>query len=256
MQMKEAVLERAAQASPRPDVASSGPETTTFRLVTWNLNHWRQPLLPTDTRRAAWDYLSSGIGAGVALVQEAVPPLELEPGRTVYGEIAGHRNWGSAVVALDPAVLIEPHRAVRIPWTRRRFLLTNTHPGSVAIARLVVPGIQPITLVSVYGVLDGSPVSTMHRVIADLVPLFDSPHGARVILGGDLNVSSSTKDPRQVARAEAVFAAIRSLGLVEAKAHAPQPPASPADCPCGNGGACDHLGTWANVELDHLFVSP
>ena len=239
--------------------ADTGPGReipTALRLVTWNLNHWRQPMLPVDTRRAAWEYLSCGISAGVALVQEAVPPLELGRDRAVYGEIAGHRNWGSAVVALDPTVSIEPLRAVRIPWTRRRFLLANTHPGSVAIARLVVPGIQPITLVSVYGVLDGSPVSTMHRVIADLVPLFDSPHGARVILGGDLNVSSSTKDPRQIARAEAVFAAIRSLGLVEAKSNVAHPPASPPDCPCGNGGTCTHLGTWANVELDHLFVSP
>jgi endonuclease/exonuclease/phosphatase family metal-dependent hydrolase len=238
------------------DAASLREIPTVLRLVTWNLNHWRQPMLPTDTRRAAWEYLSRGIGAGVALVQEAVPPLELEGDRAVYGEIAGHRNWGSAVAALDPRVSIEPLRAVRVPWTRRRFLLANTHPGSVAIARLLVPGIQPITLLSVYGVLDGSPVSTMHRVIADLVPLFDSPHGARVILGGDLNVSSSTKDPRQVARAEAVFAAIRSLGLIEAKAHVAQQPASPPDCPCGNGGTCSHLGTWSNVELDHLYVSP
>lgn len=252
------------EAAPGPEgrpsqAAGSEPilETrTALRLVTWNLNHWRQPMLPTDTRRAAWEYLSHGIGAGVALVQEAVPPIELERDRAVYGEIAGHRNWGSAVVALDPRVSVEPLRAVRIPWTRRRFLLANTHPGSVAIARLLVPGIQPITLVSVYGVLDGSPVSTMHRVIADLVPLFDSPHGARVILGGDLNVSSATKDPRQIARAEAVFAAIRSLGLVEAKSHVAQPPASLAECPCGNGETCTHLGTWSNVELDHLFVSP
>jgi len=46
------------------------------------------------------------------------------------------------------------------------------------------------------------------RVIADLMPLFDSPYGARVILGGDLNVSRATKDPKHLARAEAVFAAI------------------------------------------------
>ena len=146
-----------------------------LRLVTWNLNHWRQPLLPTDTRRAAWAYLAEGIGASAALLQEAVPPLELTRDRAVYGEIAGHRNWGSAVVALDPGVSIEPLRSVRSQWNRRRFLLANTHPGSVAIAQLTVPGIQPITLVSVYGVLDGSAVSTMFRVVADLVPLFDSP---------------------------------------------------------------------------------
>ena len=196
-----------------------------LRLVTWNLNHWRQPLLPVDTRRAAWAHLADAIGAQVALVQEAVPPLELPRERAVYGEIAGHRNWGSAVVALDPAVTIEPLRSVRGPWNRRRFLLANTHPGSVAVARLTVAGIEPITLVSVYGVMDGSSVSTMLRITADLVPLFDSPHGARVILGGDFNVSRAGKDPRYVARSEAVLGAIRSLGLVEAKTVVAEPPA-------------------------------
>lgn len=229
---------------------------TALRLATWNLNHWRQPLLPADTRRAAWEYLTKIVGAQVALVQEAVPPLNLARERAVYGEMAGHRNWGSAVVALDPAVSIEPLRSVRNAWSRRRFLLTNTHPGSVAIAQLTVPDIQPITLISVYGVLDGSAVSTMLRVIADLVPLFDSPYGARVILGGDLNVSRATRDPRQLARAEAVFAAIRSLGLVEAKTLVVDLPASSPDCPCGSGTACDHLPTWGAAELDHLFVSP
>jgi len=101
-----------------------------LRLVTWNLNHWRQPLLPTDTRRAAWEFLAQPLGAQVVLVQEAVPPLDLVRDRAVYGELAGHRNWGSAVVALDPVVSIEPLRSVRIPYSRRRYLLTNTHPGT------------------------------------------------------------------------------------------------------------------------------
>ena len=230
--------------------------TIRLRLATWNLNHWRQPLLPTDSRRSAWEYLSRAMGAQVALVQEAVPPLEIGRARAVYGEMAGHRNWGSAVVALGAGVAIEPLRSVRIPWSRRRFLLANTHPGSVAIAQLTVPGIQPITLVSVYGVLDGSPVSTILRVVADLVPLFDSPYGSRVILGGDLNVSTATTNPKNLARAEAVFAAIRSLGLVDVKGLAPEPPASSADCPCGKGGTCTHVATWGRDELDHLFVSP
>ena len=227
-----------------------------LRLVTWNLNHWRQPLLPVDTRRAAWAHLADTIGAQVALVQEAVPPLEMPRDRAVYGELAGHRNWGSAVVALDPAVTIEPLRSVRNQWSRRRYLLANTHPGSVAIARLTVAGIEPITLVSVYGVMDGSSVSTMLRITADLVPLFDSPHGARVILGGDFNVSRAGKDPRYLARSEAVLAAIRSLGLVEAKTIVSEPPAPSPECWCGSGGSCDHIPTWGRTELDHLFLSP
>jgi len=230
--------------------------TVPMRLATWNLNHWRQPLLPTDTRHAAWLYLAHTIGAQVALVQEAVPPLDIQRDRAVYGELAGHRNWGSAVVALDPAVSLEPLRSVRIPYSRRRYLLANTHPGSVAVAQLRIGNIQPITLVSVYGLLDGPVVATMLRLIADLVPLFDSPYGARVILGGDLNVSRATKDPRWLARAEAVYATIRSLGLVEAKTLAAEPPAPSVDCPCGSGGTCDHVPTWGSAELDHLFVSP
>ena len=227
-----------------------------LRLATWNLNHWRQPLLPTDTRRDAWRHLAETLGVGVALVQEAVPPIDMPRDRVVYGEIAGHRNWGSAVVALDPAVSIEPIRSVRTPWSKRRYLLDRSHPGSVAVARVDVPGIQAITLVSVYGVLDGSALASMHEVVADLLPLFDSHDGARVILGGDLNVTTSSKDQRYLARAEALLASVRALGLVEAKTLVAEPPASPASCGCGAEGGCRHLGTWGSSELDHLFVSP
>jgi hypothetical protein len=99
-------------------------------------------------------------------------------------------------------------------------------------------------------------MSSLLRVIADLVPLFDSPYGSRVILGGDLNVSTATKDPKGLARAEVVIAAIRSLGLVEAKSVAAQAPASSLACNCGSGGTCTHIGTWGRDEIDHLFVSP
>ena len=156
-----------------------------------------------------------------------------------------------------PRSSIEPLRSVRDPWNRRRYLLANTHPGSVAVARLTVAGIEPITLVSVYGVMDGSSVSTMLRIMADLVPLFDSPDGARVILGGDFNVSRAGKDARYLARSEAVLGAIRSLG--------------PGGGEDDRGGATGTVGrllvrvrrgpattsaTWGRTELDHLFLSP
>jgi len=43
---------------------------------------------------------------------------------------------------------------------------------------------------------------------------------------------------------------------VEAKTLAPESPPAPADCPCGHGPSCGHIGTWGIAELDHLFVSP
>src|SRR5262245_56281121 len=158
---------------------------TRLRVATWNLNHWRQPLLPLDTRRGAWEHLAGPMGVQVALVQEGVPPAGLARERHVFGELSGYRAWGSGVVALDPGVLIEPIRSVRMPWSKRRYRLDAAHPGSTAVARVTVDGLQPITLVSVYGVLEGSALISMHQIVADLLPLFDSPDGARVFLGGD-----------------------------------------------------------------------
>jgi endonuclease/exonuclease/phosphatase family metal-dependent hydrolase len=235
--------------------ADRGTEETTvpLRLATWNMNHWQQPMLPVNTRRAAWEYLATS-GIDVVLAQEASPSTG--SGAAVYGEIGGHRDWGSAVVALSDRVQVEAIRSARVRYSRRRYLLDRTHPGSVAVARLRVGDVQPISLVSVYGVWDGSPVGSMLHAVADLIPLFESPDGARVILGGDFNVSRSTTDARGLEQAEAVFAAVRSLGLVEAKGVAAEPPAAAEDCSCTGGPACGHIPTWKRAELDHLFVSP
>ena len=236
--------------------ADRGTEDATvpLRLVAWNMNHWQQPMLPTNTRHGGWEHLSNELRADVVLAQEAVPPNGSEQWRAAYGEMAGHRDWGSAVVAHDPHVL-EPIRSVRARYSRRRYILDKSHPGSVAVARLTVADLQPITLVSVYGVWDGSPVGSMLRAMADLLPLFDSPDGARVILGGDFNVSRSTDNPRHLEQAEAVLSVIRSFGLVEAKSLVADPPAGHADCACLGGPDCGHIATWRSAELDHLFVS-
>jgi endonuclease/exonuclease/phosphatase family metal-dependent hydrolase len=226
-----------------------------FRLATWNLNHWQQPIRPIDTRAAAWDFLRSDIKADAALIQETVPPKSLDRSSYVYREIAGHRPWGSAVVSFDPAVSLEEIWAVRTPYSSRRFTIANTYPGSVAIAELSIPGVAPITLVSLYCVMDVYAQTTLLRVIADLVPLFDSAHGSRVILGGDLNLTKATQKELDLRRAKGVLGALESLGLEEVSAFIDNPPASNPECPCGGGGSCRHLLTWKGQELDHLYVS-
>jgi hypothetical protein len=92
----------------------------------------------------------------------------------------------------------------------------------------------------------------MHQVVTDLFPLFDSPDGARVILGGDLNVTTCSKDAAYLARAEALLASVRALGLVEAKTLVAEPPASAADCPCGAQDRCAHLGMEVPAELSQF----
>lgn len=104
--------------------------------------------------------------------------------------------------------------------------------------------------------MEGSALISMHRIVADLLPLFDSPDGARVVLGGDLNVTQSSSDGRYLARAQAMLDALTSLGLVEVKTVVAEPPPGHAECSCGGAPACGHLGTWGTSELDHLYVSP
>lgn len=229
------------------------PAPRQFRVATWNMNHWQQPVRPVDTRAAGWEWLRTESGADVALLQETVPPASLARDRFVYHDIAGHRPWGSAVVALDEAIEIEEIWSVA-SGSRRRYRLANTHPGSVAIARLRPAGIAPITAVSLYNVLDGHPTANLLRVVADLVPLLESVDGGRVILGGDLNVYRAVAGGR-VGQAGALFALLDSLGLHAVGELDIARPASELDCVCGSGGACRHVTTWKGYELDHLFVT-
>lgn len=219
------------------------------------MNYWQQPVRPVDTRAAGWDRLATELKADVALLQETVPPGSAPPRSVVYREIAGYRPWGSAVALFREGASIEEIWAVRTPHSRRRFTLANTFPGAVAVAEVKLDGLAPITFVSVYNVIDVYAQTTLLRIVADLIPLFDSAQGSRVVLGGDLNMALSTKDSYYLERAGGILGALRSLGLVEVTEVTENRPASRPDCPCGNGGTCRHIATWKGSELDHLYVS-
>ena len=231
--------------------ATDAPAGRTFRLATWNMNHWQTPV---ERRAQAWGWLENGSGLDVALLQETVPPASLARNRVVYHEIAGRRPWGSAIVAFGEGIEVEEIWSVS-GGSRYRHRLAATHPGSVAVARVHVPGIAPISIVSVYNLLDGSPTANLLRVAADLVPLLDSVDGDRVILGGDLNVYGAVAESPRT-HANAVFGLLRDLGLhpVGSAEHVERP-ISPQSCPCGKGGSCAHIPTWKGIDLDHLFVS-
>jgi Endonuclease/Exonuclease/phosphatase family. len=217
------------------------------------MNHWQRTL---EQRAIGWESVQSGLGVDVALLQETEPPPGCDRDRVLYREIADYRPWGSAVVSTAANVAIEELSAVKIPGSRRRFRLTNTFPGSVVVARLTIDGVQPITAVSLYVVNDGYAHTTMLRVIADLLPLFDSGDGARVIVGGDFNMSTADSG-RNGARAAGVLEAFRSLGLAEVGAmDLPRRPAPLDKCACGQGQACRHFNTWKGAQLDYLFVTP
>ena len=221
-----------------------------FRLATWNMNHWQTP---PDRRAEAWGWIGQA-GLDLALVQETVPQGSIRRDAVVYHEIAGRRPWGSAIVALGEGIEIEELWSVG-GGGRYRHRLATTHPGSVAVARVSMPGIAPITAVSIYNLLDGSPSANLLRVIADLVPLLDSVDGERVIVGGDLNVYGAVAEGRRT-RAGVITGLFGDLGLHPVGSlKGTERPTSPADCPCGKGGICGHIPTWKGLDLDQLFVS-
>ena len=221
-----------------------------LRVAVWNLNHWQQPVRPIDTRTAAWQYIVDDLRTDVALLQETVPPGTSPARRVVYPEIADYRPWGSAVASFRDDATLEEIWAVSTRWDRRRrFTLAKTFPGSVAVAELAIDGLAPITLVSVYAVTDVYAQTTLLRIVADLIPLFDSAHGTRVILGGDLNMGLTTSDPYYVERGNGILGALKSLGLVGATEVTDDRPPSRTDCPCGQGGICRHLVTWKGAAV-------
>jgi hypothetical protein len=174
----------------------------------------------------------------------------------VFREIGRARRWGSAVVAIDPATTVDEIWSVRTRHSPQSFTLSNTFPGSVAIARARIPGIQPITFVSVYTVIDVYSQTTLLRVVADLIPLFDSVDGKRVILGGDLNLGTDQPRGPDLARYEAIIRAVEALGLVNLYERIADRPRRPDDCRCGRSD-CRHLTTrTGGGQFDHLFASP
>lgn len=227
-------------------------ESGVTRIVTWNMSYWARSACQ---RAAAWEFLRS-LQPDFALVQEAVPPQDLPPSHCVYrrGGIGSRRPWGSGVVSFSGAIteittVISPHGS-------RVTQLHRTHPGSVAVAGTE----DDLTLMSVYGLIDdGYAVTTVHRQLSDLTPLLDTKYGRRVVLAGDLNVTTQFEEPHR-SRHRNVLDRIETLGLRDALG-LERPTRGPlSDCPCADS-TCRHIQTlrhpkstvpWQN---DYCFVS-
>ncbi len=234
----------------------STPVVRNLSIGTWNMDHWKRT---SQQRKDAWRYLQTERKADVMLLQESVAPSDIPRNRFVYREIAGRRPWGSSVVAFACDLETEEIDAVRTRYGATRFSMLGSLPGSVIVARIHVPEVGPITCVSVYGAMDDGYAQTrMFRVIADLIPLFDSGDGRRVILGGDFNITTATRpDTLELPRYRALFCAIESLGLVNLATIAEDRPDTMPDCPCG-AGDCRHVRTFGGnpgTQLDWLYAT-
>jgi hypothetical protein len=231
-----------------------GLPTKRLRVATWNMDHWKRTV---QQRQDAWSYLESA--TDVALLQECSVPSSISKGRFAFREIGGSRPWGSAVVSFNNEIDVDEIGTVRTRYDTTRFSMLGTYPGTIMVALVTIPDVGPITCVSVYGMIDVYAQTTMLRIVADLIPLFDSSHGQRVILGGDFNLSTSVPPSTpELPRYRAILQAVEALGL-ENVALTAEEQAAPFDgCPCGQV-PCHHLHTYGDSpggQLDWLYATP
>ena len=180
-----------------------------MRIATWNLSHAVKR--SRDTRGRAWLHLAS-LGVDVALVQEAGQPFSAMQS-SVVGPSREQRGWGTAIVSYGPSVRVLD-QPVRPSWNRSlEFRIPDAaRDGTLAIAMLEPTGTQPIVVVSLYGMLRYADQSVL-RAASDLLPIFDTPLGKRVVLAGDLNIHTHSNVPAERRRAGPILGVLESFGL-------------------------------------------
>ncbi len=220
------------------------------------MDNWKQR---ADKRAEAWAWLKGTLAPDVALLQETVPPDGTTGIVWKDGGIDGNRPWASAVKSFGPA--IEEIRKARGRHNKVERELHRTFPGAMAIARLSPCDAEPVTFVSMYGLIDdGYATTTVHSLLSDLKPLLDSTAGGRLVIGGDLNCSTQLPPPyRRVHRN--LFDRFRANGLVDLTHYTRHERDPPPGCPCSEEPPCGHVQTHRHNRSDkpwqddYLFAS-
>ena len=233
------------------------------------MDHWRRS---AELRTRAWTYLESEIRPDVALLQEAHPTSSHSGVVFRAGGILDERGdkpkdlgWGSAVVSFGPTLrgiesAIGPFRPEPNPILR-------TFPGCVAVAEVQAP--TSLVVVSAYGLIDrGYADSTVHRILSDLTPLIDERRSRRMVIAGDLNITTQWSSKHRsflkgrheecLARDLNLMNRFEALGFhnVVVRTNGPL-----SGCECQAGDSCRHVQTqrhdrstfpWQN---DYIFVT-
>jgi endonuclease/exonuclease/phosphatase family metal-dependent hydrolase len=228
-----------------------------MRIVSWNMAD--RP--PGDQSR--WETLR-GLGADLALVQEAVPGPHH---RAVYrpSGIAGRdgkaRPWGSAVVALTDEVSVTPVGLAEGWWQGRSLGLAPldcVSRGHVAIARVQARE-RSFTAISAYGLMEfGYASGTLLRTLADLEPLLDDPElGDSVILAGDWNIGTwwSGRDAKYAQREGAILDLLAAYGFVDCLYRdLPVGRGRLPECGCDLGDGCRHVWTFKKAGSERAYM--
>jgi len=238
-----------------------------MRVVTWNMSHWSA----RGHADRAWAYLAD-LDPDITLLQEA-QPLATQASRWTFvpeppWEIDTGRKWGSGVATR--AWAMEPIDHAVTPFGAHEFVVVadGYYRGALAVAGVDVSGFGNVVAISVYALM--KPIfaqTTLLRMIADLIPLFDASAHQHYLLGGDLNIHTQTTARSDRARYAAILHAVESLGLVNCFKTAVGKRSPLVGCTC-NEETCYHARTHLHARQvgkateavgghnDYLFASP
>lgn len=221
-----------------------------MKVATWNLSHAVKH--DKGRRDRAWRHLAS-LGADVAIVQEAGLPISSVKS-SIVGPNVEQPDWVTAIVSYGPEIR-ELEQPVRPSWNRKlEFRIPDAaRPGTLAIAVVDIPQERPILAVSLYGRLRYADQSVL-RAASDLLPLFDTPLGERVVLAGDLNIHTHSDNQAERRRAGPILGLLESFGLQDLVRQAKNKgllrqgsQAHLERCPCGSED-CSHVRTHRHPQ--------
>lgn len=167
-----------------------------MRIVTWNMNHWSRS---AEARAAAWNFLRDDLHADVALLQETVPPPDVD---AVYKPIdADHPryNWGSAVVTLSSTYRLRARTRCSLHAPSTAGELAESHPGTAAVADVidVATGEPRIVAVSFYGAWEYFPADPAKPKQAGHLQRDDrAPHRVRSVSAAGGTRTGAAQGPR------------------------------------------------------------
>ena len=242
-----------------------------MKIVSWNVR--RNP--------ESWRILAE-MGADVALLQEAAEPPQDVAGRVDVDEASwstagtdASRPWRTAVARLSQRVTVE--------WIEARSLedatgndLAVSRSGSLAVAPVPAPEIEPFFAVSMYSLWSRPHASTgsswilsdasAHRVVSDLSALIGRQSGHSILAAGDLNILHGYGDYGSrywASRYGTVFDRMGALGLPFVGPQAPrgrQADPCPRELPEGSKNVPTYYTSsqtpeTATRQLDFAFVS-
>jgi exonuclease III len=230
-----------------------------MRVVSWNVGH----------NPASWSALEDlrvEQKIALALLQEAVPPLDDVDGRHVRPDRSTEwitdlphypRKWRTAVVWWGDIELehIETKPLAEVAEDDGS-IVPASYPGTFAAVR--ANGTALVSLYAPWEHLPGSrgsyALASLHRAISDLTRLWYGYVEPKVVIAGDWNVWHNYGNaPRSDIRAwskrsDAVFRRLEAEGL-ELKGPFGDKPLD--RCPCGPRADCRHLQTyWHNHKED------